>query len=129
MKEYLNGVQHIGLPTKNYEKAGAFYIGLGFDCIYETLQPNGGKVGFFKQQNLVMEIYEADETAGVDGAIEHIALDCTDIEAAFAEAQGMGLEIVSDGIEALPYWANGIRFFHVKGPDGEKIEFCEILKK
>ena len=125
MKEYLNGLQHIGLPVKNYEESCRFYEKLGFENIYETRQPSGGKVAFYLMGNLQMEIYEAEGTTGRDGAIDHIALDCTDINMAYQEACGLGLPIVSDGIEELPYWEHGISFFHVKGPDGEKIEFCQ----
>lgn len=127
MKEWTNGLQHVGLPVKDYAAALKFYDDLGFDPIYETEQPNGGKVAFYRLGNLEMEIYESDEIAGDDGAINHLALDCVDIDKAFAEAQRLGLTIVSDGIESLPYWDNGIRFFHVKGPSGESVEFCQKL--
>lgn len=127
MKEHLTGLQHIGLPVNDYEAACNFYDALGFKNIYETRQPNGGKVGFFRMGNLEMEIYEADATAKRDGSLDHIALDCTDIETAYQKAKAAGLPIVSDGIEALPYWQNGIKFFHVRGPAGEKVEFCQKL--
>lgn len=127
MEGCLTGLQHIGLPVKDYESSRQFYETLGFKNIYETFQPNGGKVGFFRLGNLEMEIYEADSIADKDGSIDHIALDCLDIDKAFSEAQAKGLPIVSNGIEDLPYWKNGIRFFHVKGPSGEKVEFCQKL--
>ncbi|MDD3218748.1 MAG: VOC family protein [Lachnospiraceae bacterium] len=127
MKEYVKGVQHIGLPVKDYDASCAFYKKLDFSCVYETKQPNEGKVGFFQLGNLMMEIYEAEETAGIDGAIDHIALDCADIEAAYEEAGCKNLPILTDGIMELPYWDKGIKYFHVEGPDGEKIEFCQKL--
>lgn len=127
MREHLTGLQHIGLPTKNYDDSCRFYERLGFDKIYETRQPNDGKVGFYRLGNLEMEIYEADDIAGRDGALDHIALDCADIDAAYNEVCAAGLPVVSNGIEALPYWDSGIRFFHVKGPSGEKVEFCQKL--
>ena len=125
MKEYLNGLQHIGVPVKNYEESCRFYEQLGFENIYTTMQPSGGKVAFYQMSNLQMEIYEADVLSEKDGAIDHIALDCNDIDMAYQQVCDMGLTIVSNGIEELPYWEHGIRFFHVKGPDGEKIEFCQ----
>ena len=129
MREYLNGLQHIGLPVGDYAQSCGFYENLGFEKIYETRQPSGGKVAFYLMGNLEMEIYEADELSGNDGAIDHIALDCTDIDRAYKEANALGLTIVSNGIEELPYWEHGIRFFHVKGPNGEKVEFCQKLTK
>lgn len=129
MREYLNGLQHIGLPVRDYAQSCGFYEDLGFEKIYETRQPSGGKVAFYLMGNLEMEIYEADKLSGKDGAIDHIALDCTDIDRVYQEANTLGMTIVSNGIEELPYWEHGIRFFHVKGPDGEKVEFCQKLNK
>ena len=42
-------------------------------------------------------------------------------------AQEQGYEIVSNGIEALPFWEKGVRFFLILGPNQERIEFNEIL--
>lgn len=61
------------------------------------------------------------------GPVDHIAVDCLDVEAAFALAREKGYEIVSDGIEELPFWERGVRFFMIAGPDGERIEFDQKL--
>lgn len=127
MKDYLTGLQHIGVPTKDYEASISFYEKIGFEKVYETLQPNGGRVAFLNLFSLQMEIYEADEIAGINGAIDHIAIDCTDIERQYKYITGLGMEITSDGIESLDYWENGIRFFHISGPSNERVEFCQIL--
>ena len=31
------------------------------------------------------------------------------------------------GIEELPFWENGVKFFMIKGPNEERIEFCQKL--
>jgi lactoylglutathione lyase len=28
----------------------------------------------------------------------------------------------------LPFWKKGCKYFYILGPDGERLEFCEILK-
>ena len=28
----------------------------------------------------------------------------------------------------LPFWEKGIRYFNIKGPNEEVVEFCEIVK-
>lgn len=127
MREFLTGVQHIGLPVKDFEKSCRFYETLGFENIYETKQPNDGRVALYRLGNLEMEIYEAADTAARDGAIDHIAIDCKDIDGAYKSVKASGLPVVSDGIESLPYWENGIKFFHVRGPAGEKVEFCQKI--
>ena len=48
-------------------------------------------------------------------------------KAAYEEAGKLGLRIVSKGIEALPCWKNGIRFFIFEGPNGERLEIDQKL--
>ena len=39
-----------------------------------------------------------------------------------------GYEICTDGIQSIPsFWENGIKYFKIKSPTGEEIEFCHIL--
>lgn len=71
---------------------------------------------------------DASERVGVADAIDHIAVDCLDVEAAFQLAVYNGYVIVSDGIEELPFWEKGVRFFMIEGPNGERIEFDERLR-
>ena len=73
-----------------------------------------------------MEVYETAE-ANPTGAIDHIAIDCQDIEGAYAYACQKGYKIVSEGIEALPFWENGVRFFIMEGPNNERIEIDQRL--
>ena len=123
-----NGIQHIGLPTNCFDETCAFYKTLGFVCRYETVAPSGVRVAFYELDgSFMMEIYEDSNVAGMSGAINHVSIDCTDIETAFASANAAGLKIVSDGIEALPFWSNGVRFFIIEGPNKERVEFCQVL--
>ena len=71
--------------------------------------------------------YENHAAVGKPGAIDHIALDTTDVEAAFAAAKEAGFTMLDDEIHGLPFWANGVKFFTVEGPNGEKVEFCQKL--
>ena len=47
--------------------------------------------------------------------------------AAFAAAKEAGLKMLDDEIHGLPFWAHGVKFFTVEGPNGEKVEFCQKL--
>ena len=50
MKEFITGLQHIGLPTANMDATTAFYKELGFEVVYETInEANGARVAFLKQ--------------------------------------------------------------------------------
>lgn len=128
-KKILNtcdGLQHIGIPTGNMEKTCAFYTELGFEKVYETVLHGTQHVVFLRFGNLTLECYEG-ECAGKAGAIDHIAINCTDIEAAYATVKENGYTIVSDGIEELPFWENGVRFFTIEGPDAVKVELNQYL--
>ena len=35
--------------------------------------------------------------------------------------------MLTPGINSLPFWEKGIKFFIIEGPNRERIEFCEIL--
>ena len=61
------------------------------------------------------------------GAIDHIAIDVVDVEAAYRLAQEQGYQIVSNGVEFLPFWQKGVKFFILLGPNQERVEFNQYL--
>ncbi len=63
------------------------------------------------------------------GAIDHFALNVVDIDRLFDDLQEKGFQILDPSIQALPFWENGIRYFRIKGPNAEIIEFCEHVEK
>lgn len=126
MEKGITGVQHVGIPTKKFEETKAFFGKLGFVPAYETVH-EGDAVAFMRLGNLTFEIYESDEVAGRIGAIEHVALDVKDIEATYQWICAEGLNTMDDEIHFLPYWENGVRYFTIKGPNEEKIEFSQYL--
>ncbi len=89
---------------------------------------NDARCAFMKYGNLIIETWEGDKIADVDGAINHISLNTTDADAALKEAKAMGLNLIDTEIQTRPFWEKGIRFFNIYGPNHEKIEFCEIVK-
>lgn len=122
------GIQHIGIPTDRLEQTIRFYEALGFARRLETEVPQtGAQVCFLQLADLVLEVYETDAPAGRDGAVDHICLGVSDIEQTWREVQSMGLPVVEEKIQQLPFWENGIRYFNLRGVNQEKIEFCQIL--
>ena len=126
MTGHCSGAQHIGLPTANFEKTISFYENLGFQRAFST-QNNGKLVTFLKLGDLVIEVYERDCAAGKSGAIDHFALNVDDVDAVYRQAAEQGLELLDDQVRFLPFWENGVRFFTILGPNGEKVEFSTIL--
>ena len=125
VKEYIQGLQHIGIPTKKMAASIAFYEKLGFQLINEEDQVSGGAVAFMELKGLVIELWELKEDRQI-GAIDHIALDVVKIDELYQAVKKTPYPIVSNGIESLYYWKKGIRFFIIEGPNQEKIEFCQI---
>ena len=124
--QHVKGLQHLGLPTKDMEATIAFYKKIGFEIALDT-ENQGDRVVFLEQGNIVIETYESAEVAMKHGAIDHVCIDVDDIEAVYALAKEEGLDIIDDGIQFLPFWANGVKFFNVLGPNHEKVEFGQIL--
>lgn len=124
----LTGAQHIGIPTNQLSQTIAFYHTLGFQTLLETKNEAANEaVAFLQLGNLVIETYENHCATNKTGAIDHIALDTTDIEAAFALAKASGFRLLDTAIQSLPFWKHGVRFFTIEGPNNEKIEFCQKL--
>ena len=134
----LQGIQHLGLPVTNLERSKAFYMNFGFaEAMRKNLPQPGGEeilVAMLEKDGFTIELYQLpgaerqEVAARGDGHIDHIALNVLDIDAAYAEIKAAGLEILEpDAPVFLPFWAKGVRFFTVRGPDGEKVEFNQFL--
>ena len=122
--DYITGLQHIGIPTKDFEGTVNFYKGLGFETIMQT--KNGSDdVAFLKFDNLVIETYTGD-AAGTTGAIAHIALDVTDVDAVFKEAKAAGHKMLDNEVNFLKFW-DGVKYFTIEGVNGERVEFNQKL--
>ncbi len=137
IKDHVTGFQHLGLPVTNIEQSLSFYEQLGFTVIMSTTLPADAEpiqVRMMKLGDFVLELYqltgaEREEIASrTDGHVDHFALDVDDIEATLAAVRAAGLETIEDAPVFLPFWEQGIRYFIVRGPDGERVEFCERIK-
>ena len=137
LKDNLLGMQHLGLPVTDLARSLAFYEQFGFATALRVDlpdEPEPVRVAMIEKGGLVIELYqlagaERQEVAGrSDGHIDHIALNVMDIDSALAELKAAGFEILEpDAPVTLPFWSRGTRYFTVRGPDGEKVEFNQIL--
>lgn len=118
------GLQHIGIPTNDFAKTLEFYKALGFEVAYQT-DNNGELVAFLKLGDLMIETYQNFKAVGENGAVDHIAINVTDVEEARRIADSMGLNVIEEG--ALPFWKNGVKYFTILGPNHEKLEFNQYL--
>ena len=121
-KENTTGIQHLGIPTGNLAATVDFYHSLGFETIWANEAAT-----FMQLGTLVIETYPADEVAMKNGAIDHVALNVKDIEAAWRDAKACGYETEDTDINFLPFFENGVKFFTIIGPNREKVEFNQFL--
>lgn len=127
LTQYVDGYQHIGIPTDDINKTEQFYLSLGFKLKWET-EYGGNPVKFFEYGNILIETYEKDGGASnTIGAIDHIALSCTDIVACVKEARAQGFEF-REGPAFLPYWEHGVEYVTILGPNQEIVEFIQKFK-
>ena len=110
------------------EKTAAFYRLLGFEAVLQTVNRAADeKVTFLRMGDITLEVYENKNAAMVPGALDHIALNVTDIEKAFQMAKEEGFSMLDTQIQFLPFWEHGVKFFTVLGPNEEKVEFSQYL--
>lgn len=128
IKQMINGLQHLGLPTNDIEKTIAFYESLGFDIALRTVnEAVNEQVAFLRLGNVTIETYENRAAAMQNGAIDHIALDVSDVDAVFEQVSKLGHTMLDDQVQFLPFWERGVRFFTIQGPNHEKVEFSQKL--
>ena len=118
------GLQHIGVPTNDIEATLRFYTALGFEVAHRA-DNNGEQVAFLRLGDLTIETYQNGKAVGQAGAVDHIAINVTDVDEARRIADAMKLEVIEDG--QLPFWTNGVKYFTILGPNREKLEFNQYL--
>lgn len=128
MKEYITGLQHVGIPTNNIDETTVFYKELGFEVAFQTVnEQTDEKVVFLRLGNVTIETYENKQAVLKAGAVDHVALNVTDIEAVYKAVEERGYCILDNGVSFLPFWEKGVRFFTILGPNKEKVEFSQYL--
>lgn len=128
LSELVLGLQHIGIPTKDLRASETFYETLGFTVVFRGKHgPYLEPVSFLERGGLMLECYQTKGAVGADGAVDHIALDVTDIEVAYEESKEQGFHMLTEKIEFLPFFENGVRYFIIEGPNKERIELNQKL--
>ena len=134
----INHIQHIGIPVSNILKSIGFYEKFGFTNVmpstFEIEGEKGGIVAMMKRDSIILELYQMPASYLTeiknrkDGHIDHIAFDVDDIELAFTTIKENHFTILEKEPVFLNFWNKGCKYFNVLGPDGERLEFNEIIK-
>jgi len=136
MEIKINHLQHIGIPVSSITVSETFYRKLGFEkATNSAFIHNGqeGKMVMMKLNEIVIELYQLPDSDlseirnRKDGHIGHITFDVCDIDQTFRAVKEASFQVVEDQPVFLPFWKNGCKYFNILGPDGERLEFNQIL--
>lgn len=126
MKE-ITQINHVGLRVRDMEVAREFYGKLGFKFIAGPVGPEPVAIVEHESGVNINLILNASQDASPDNILmdqplkhtgfTHIALEITDADAVEAQLDSLGMEIT----ERVEF--GGARFFFIRDPDGNVIEF------
>lgn len=125
LRDVCTGVQHIGLPSNDFNKTVQWYEGLGFTVKWQKPAPE--PVAFLELGNCVIEVYSPGYCAKKAGAWDHVALNTTDIDAVFEWAKQNGYQCADQQVNFIPFFEKGVKYFTIIGTCGENVEFNQYL--
>jgi len=133
----LKYIQHIGIPVTDIQRSEVFYEHLGFKNVMNSafvFHGGNGKAVMMKLNEIIIELYQMPENELAEirnrknGHIDHIAFDVDDIDKTFEELKRNSYNILEEKPVFLSFWKNGCKYFNITGPDGERLEFNQIIK-
>jgi len=137
LQDNLEGIQHLAIFVTDINRSRDFYEQFGFKVkLSEAIpaEPEPVKVAFLELNGLTLELVElgGDMRQQIgsrdDGHIDHVALNVKDIEKAYAEMIANGFKALEENAPVfLNIWKNGTKYFTIRGPEGEKVEFSQSL--
>lgn len=136
MRIRINHLQHIGIPVTNLKVSEDFYQKLGFTKVTGSeFDHNGnmGKMMMMQLKDIIIELYQLPENdldeirSRNDGHIDHVTFDVSDIDQTYSAVKEASFQILEEQPVFLPFWKNGCKYFNIVGPDGERLEFNQIL--
>ena len=132
----LSNIQHVGIPVTDIKISEAFYSNLGFENVMRANFTHSNEEGIcimMKQGNIIIELYQMPQkelaaiAARKDGHVDHVAFDVDDIDKTFSVLKEAGYTIFETAPMFLHFWKNGCKYFNISGPDGERLEFNQVL--
>jgi catechol 2,3-dioxygenase-like lactoylglutathione lyase family enzyme len=135
----INKLQHVGIPVTDMAKSEAFYSQFGFKNVMQspfTFEGEAGICVMMQLKEIMIELYQMpakqlqEIKSRKNGHVDHIAFDVDDADKVFETLLKDGsFKIMEDKPVILPFWKNGCKYFNIIGPDGERLEFNEVIKQ
>jgi lactoylglutathione lyase len=132
----INHLQHIGIPVTNVVFSEHFYNKLGFSKVMQSEFKEDcgqGTCVMMKNKAIILELYQFPEQMlqdirnRKDGHIDHITFDVNDIDITFNLLKQASFSVIEPAPVFLPFWERGCKYFNILGPDGERLEFNQLL--
>lgn len=133
----LKQFQHIGIPVNDMTVSEPFYQSLGFKNVMQApffIEGQEGLCVMMQLHDMIIELYQMPQPqlesfkSRKAGRIDHIAFDVDDIDATFNIAREAKLQINEEAPVFLQFWEKGCKYFTIQGPDGETLEFNQIIR-
>ena len=131
-------IEHLGIAVADLKKSNELFQRLLGNAPYksETVASEGVETSFFQVGDTKIELLQAStEDSPIakfiskkSEGIHHIAFDVDDIELAFTTIKENHFTILEKEPVFLNFWNKGCKYFNILGPDGERLEFNEIIK-
>jgi len=136
----VKGLAHIAIFCKDLEESVRFYTeNLDFETTYRTVvnedrEPDGffpAQYVMIKRGTCLIELLQPYDTervhTGVNGSVDHFALELKNIDKVFAGMKEKGLVKKDVELAFFPKLLGGMKAFMIWGPSGEGIELLEYL--
>ncbi|MEP6948930.1 MAG: VOC family protein [Ginsengibacter sp.] len=133
----ISRLQHVGIPVTDIVISEAFYNRLGFTNVMQSRFGAGDETGtciMMENNAVIIELYQLPHNkieeirSRSNGHIDHIAFDVDDIDSAFTELKNASFHIIEEAPVFLSFWKKGCKYFNITGPDGECLEFNQIIQ-
>lgn len=127
----VTGLAHIGIKIKDLAVSKDFYMNkLGFVQDDENHLDGGMVLCFLSKGNCLLELIcpPVAQELGGKPIVDHVCMEVEDIDSLVAELKEKGIEFEGE-VSYSPVIRGGIKNVFLKGPDGERIEFFDYLKK
>lgn len=123
----IKGFHHVAIYTDDLAKSKAFYEAIGAKEVHSFVSAGSGKEILLMElaKGAVFELIQKPAQK-CEGAFPHVAIETDDCKALFDVAVKAGATVDSP-VREMALGTMNVKNAFLKGPDGEIIEFFEVL--